>query len=69
MLGVDAVCRQAAMAGLGKGFAGAPDYRHGRTVGCNDLGTSVRPAGMAAAGVRRPVPAGSTVRIGDVSDP
>ncbi|MGW4786792.1 NAD-dependent epimerase/dehydratase family protein, partial [Streptomyces sp. NPDC004230] len=54
--GVDAVCHQAAMVGLGKDFADAPAY-----VGCNDLGTAVLLAGMAEAGVRRLVLASSMV--------
>ncbi|MCC9710905.1 NAD-dependent epimerase/dehydratase family protein [Streptomyces sp. MNU76] len=54
--GVDAVCHQAAMVGLGKDFADAPDY-----VGCNDLGTAVLLAGMAEARVRRLVLASSMV--------
>ncbi|MCE7552184.1 NAD-dependent epimerase/dehydratase family protein [Streptomyces thermodiastaticus] len=58
--GVDAVCHQAAMVGLGKDFADAPDY-----VGCNDLGTAVLLAGMAEAGVRRLVLAGSMVVYGE----
>jgi dTDP-L-rhamnose 4-epimerase len=58
--GVDAVCHQAAMVGLGKDFADAPDY-----VGCNDLGTAVLLAGMARAGVRRLVLAGSMVVYGE----
>jgi dTDP-L-rhamnose 4-epimerase len=58
--GVDAVCHQAAMVGLGKDFADAPDY-----VGCNDLGTAVLLAGMAAAGVRRLVLASSMVVYGE----
>ncbi|MFF3937318.1 NAD-dependent epimerase/dehydratase family protein [Streptomyces phaeofaciens] len=58
--GVDAVCHQAAMVGLGKDFADAPDY-----VGCNDLGTAVLLAGMADAGVRRLVLAGSMVVYGE----
>ncbi|MFD3454820.1 NAD-dependent epimerase/dehydratase family protein [Streptomyces sp. NPDC058691] len=57
---VDAVCHQAAMVGLGKDFADAPDY-----VGCNDLGTAVLLAGMARAGVRRLVLAGSMVVYGE----
>src|SRR3954452_24128591 len=40
--GVDAVCHQAAMVGLGKDFADAPDY-----VACNDLGTATLLAAMA----------------------
>ncbi|MCB5183287.1 NAD-dependent epimerase/dehydratase family protein [Streptomyces antimicrobicus] len=58
--GVDAVCHQAAMVGLGKDFADAPAY-----VGCNDLGTAVLLAGMAEAGVRRLVQAGSMVVYGE----
>ncbi|WP_405722070.1 NAD-dependent epimerase/dehydratase family protein [Streptomyces sp. NBC_01537] len=58
--GVDAVCHQAAMVGLGKDFADAPDY-----VACNDLGTAVLLAGMARAGVRRLVLAGSMVVYGE----
>lgn len=58
--GVDAVCHQAAMVGLGKDFADAPAY-----VGCNDLGTAVLLAGMAAAGVRRLVLASSMVVYGE----
>ncbi|MFJ5176253.1 NAD-dependent epimerase/dehydratase family protein [Streptomyces griseoviridis] len=58
--GVDAVCHQAAMVGLGKDFADAPEY-----VGCNDLGTAVLLARMADAGVRRLVLAGSMVVYGE----
>ncbi|WP_424216123.1 NAD-dependent epimerase/dehydratase family protein (plasmid) [Streptomyces sp. BI20] len=58
--GVDAVCHQAAMVGLGNGFADAPEY-----VGCNDLGTAVLLAGMAEAGVGRLVLAGSMVVYGE----
>jgi dTDP-L-rhamnose 4-epimerase len=57
---VDAVCHQAAMVGLGKDFADAPDY-----VGCNDLGTAVLLAAMAAAGVGDLVLAGSMVVYGE----
>lgn len=46
--GVDAVCHQAAMVGLGSNLADAPDY-----AGCNDLGTAVVLAAMAQAGVSR----------------
>ncbi|MEU1215631.1 NAD-dependent epimerase/dehydratase family protein [Streptomyces sp. NPDC005790] len=60
LAGVDAVCHQAAMVGLGKDFADAPEY-----VGCNDLGTAVLLAGMAAAGVRDLVVAGSMVVYGE----
>ncbi|WP_405941252.1 NAD-dependent epimerase/dehydratase family protein [Streptomyces sp. NBC_00207] len=58
--GVDAVCHQAAMVGLGKDFADAPEY-----VGCNDLGTAVLLAEMAAASVRELVLAGSMVVYGE----
>ncbi|GGY84220.1 NAD-dependent epimerase/dehydratase family protein [Streptomyces omiyaensis] len=58
--GVQAVCHQAAMVGLGKDFADAPDY-----VGCNDLGTAVLLAAMAETGVRRLVLAGSMVVYGE----
>ncbi|MFD5325203.1 NAD-dependent epimerase/dehydratase family protein [Streptomyces sp. NPDC127092] len=60
LAGVDAVCHQAAMVGLGKDFADAPDY-----VGCNDLGTAVLLSQMAEAGVRRLVLAGSMVVYGE----
>ncbi|MFJ4901528.1 NAD-dependent epimerase/dehydratase family protein [Streptomyces sp. NPDC088727] len=58
--GIDAVCHQAAMVGLGKDFADAPLY-----VGCNDLGTAVLLAAAAAAGVRNLVLAGSMVVYGE----
>ncbi|HEY3479186.1 MAG TPA: NAD-dependent epimerase/dehydratase family protein, partial [Streptomyces sp.] len=58
--GADAVCHQAAMVGLGKDFADAPDY-----VGCNDLGTAVLLAAMADAGTRSLVLAGSMVVYGE----
>ncbi|MFI9063352.1 NAD-dependent epimerase/dehydratase family protein [Streptomyces sp. NPDC053429] len=58
--GVDAVCHQAAMVGLGKDFADAPAY-----VGANDLGTAVLLAAMAERGVRRLVLAGSMVVYGE----
>ncbi|MGP2440435.1 NAD-dependent epimerase/dehydratase family protein [Streptomyces sp. JW3] len=58
--GVDAVCHQAAMVGLGTGFADAPDY-----VSHNDLGTAVLLTAMAGAGVRRLVLAGSMVVYGE----
>ncbi|WP_338674706.1 NAD-dependent epimerase/dehydratase family protein [Streptomyces sp. SCSIO 30461] len=57
---VDAVCHQAAMVGLGKDFAEAPDY-----VACNDLGTAVLLAAMAEAGVRDLVLASSMVVYGE----
>ncbi|MFE3033960.1 NAD-dependent epimerase/dehydratase family protein [Streptomyces canus] len=58
--GVDAVCHQAAMVGLGVDFADAPAY-----VSHNDLGTAVLLAAMAEAGVRRLVLAGSMVVYGE----
>ncbi|MFE9727925.1 NAD-dependent epimerase/dehydratase family protein [Streptomyces sp. NPDC005794] len=58
--GVDAVCHQAAMVGLGKDFADAPAY-----VSCNDLGTAVLLATMADAGLRNLVLAGSMVVYGE----
>jgi dTDP-L-rhamnose 4-epimerase len=58
--GVDAVCHQAAMVGLGSDFDDAPDY-----VGCNDLGTAVLLAAMARRGVRDIVLAGSMVVYGE----
>ncbi|MGW2032746.1 NAD-dependent epimerase/dehydratase family protein [Streptomyces argyrophylli] len=58
--GVDAVCHQAAMVGLGTGFADAAEY-----VSRNDLGTAVLLAAMADAGVRRLVLAGSMVVYGE----
>ncbi|MFI5768824.1 NAD-dependent epimerase/dehydratase family protein [Streptomyces sp. NPDC051658] len=60
LTGVDAVCHQAAMVGLGRDFADAPEY-----VGCNDLGTAVLLAAMAGAGVRDLVLAGSMVIYGE----
>jgi dTDP-L-rhamnose 4-epimerase len=62
LAGVDAVCHQAAMVGLGKGFADAVEY-----VSRNDLGTAVLLAAMADAGVRRLVLAGSMVVYGEGS--
>ncbi|MER5945212.1 NAD-dependent epimerase/dehydratase family protein [Streptomyces sp. NPDC001904] len=58
--GVDAVCHQAAMVGLGTGFADAADY-----VSRNDLGTAVLLTAMAEGGVRRLVLAGSMVVYGE----
>ncbi|WP_240137179.1 NAD-dependent epimerase/dehydratase family protein [Streptomyces sp. MUM 178J] len=58
--GVDAVCHQAAMVGLGRDFADAPAY-----VGCNDLGTAVLLAAMAETGVAELVLAGSMVIYGE----
>ena len=58
--GVDAVCHQAAMVGLGTGFGDAPAY-----VSCNDFGTAVLLTAMADAGVRELVLAGSMVVYGE----
>ncbi|MFJ1704757.1 NAD-dependent epimerase/dehydratase family protein [Kitasatospora sp. NPDC088346] len=58
--GVDAVCHQAAMVGLGLDLDDAPGY-----VGCNDLGTAVLLSAMARAGVRNLVLAGSMVVYGE----
>ncbi|MFI7246233.1 NAD-dependent epimerase/dehydratase family protein [Streptomyces qinglanensis] len=58
--GVDAVCHQAAMVGLGKDFSDAPEY-----VSCNDLGTAVLLTAMERAGVRALVLAGSMVVYGE----
>ncbi|WP_416978228.1 NAD-dependent epimerase/dehydratase family protein [Streptomyces sp. T028] len=60
LVGVDAVCHQAAMVGLGDGVADAAEY-----VSRNDLGTAVLLAGMAESGVRRLVLAGSMVVYGE----
>ncbi|MCM3300067.1 NAD-dependent epimerase/dehydratase family protein [Streptomyces pseudogriseolus] len=60
LVGVDAVCHQAAMVGLGTGFADAPEY-----VSRNDLGTAVLLTAMAEAGVGRMVLAGSMVVYGE----
>ncbi|NJQ06683.1 NAD-dependent epimerase/dehydratase family protein [Streptomyces lonarensis] len=60
LVGVDAVCHQAAMVGLSTRFADAPAY-----VSHNDLGTAVLLAEMAEAGVRRLVLAGSMVVYGE----
>ncbi|WP_239118342.1 NAD-dependent epimerase/dehydratase family protein [Paractinoplanes ferrugineus] len=58
--GVDVVVHQAAMVGLGADIADLPEY-----VSCNDLGTAVLLAGMAAAGIRRLVLASSMVVYGE----
>ena len=58
--GVDVVCHQAAMVGLGKDIADLPDY-----VGHNDLGTAMLLAAMASAGVRNLVLASSMVVYGE----
>ncbi|WP_412542896.1 NAD-dependent epimerase/dehydratase family protein [Longispora sp. K20-0274] len=58
--GVDAVVHQAALVGLGLDLSDLPEY-----VGCNDLGTAVLLAEMAAAGVRDLVLASSMVVYGE----
>jgi dTDP-L-rhamnose 4-epimerase len=60
LAGVDAVCHQAAMVGLGVDLADLPSY-----AGINDLGTAVVLAEMAAAGVGRLVLASSMVVYGE----
>ncbi|MFE5814692.1 NAD-dependent epimerase/dehydratase family protein [Streptomyces sp. NPDC056479] len=60
LTGVDAVCHQAAMVGLGAGFSDAAEY-----VSRNDLGTAVLLTAMAESGVRRLVLAGSMVVYGE----
>ncbi|MFI6151371.1 NAD-dependent epimerase/dehydratase family protein [Kitasatospora sp. NPDC051170] len=60
LAGVDAVCHQAAMVGLGLDLDDAPAY-----AGCNDLGTAVLLAEMARSGVRKLVLAGSMVVYGE----
>jgi dTDP-L-rhamnose 4-epimerase len=58
--GVDAVVHQAAMVGMGVDLDDLPEY-----VGCNDLGTAVLLAAMAATGVTRLVLASSMVVYGE----
>ncbi|MFD4576951.1 NAD-dependent epimerase/dehydratase family protein [Streptomyces sp. NPDC058417] len=58
--GVDAVCHQAAMVGLGNGVDDAAEY-----VSRNDLGTAVLLSAMARAGAGRLVLAGSMVVYGE----
>jgi dTDP-L-rhamnose 4-epimerase len=58
--GVDLVCHQAAMVGLGVDFSDAPGY-----VGCNDFGTAVLLAEMARARIRGLVLASSMVVYGE----
>ncbi|GAB3113710.1 NAD-dependent epimerase/dehydratase family protein [Streptomyces calidiresistens] len=60
LVGVEAVCHQAAMVGLGNGFSDAVEY-----VSRNDLGTAVLLAAMARSGIRRLVLAGSMVVYGE----
>jgi dTDP-L-rhamnose 4-epimerase len=58
--GVDAVCHQAAMVGLGVDVQDMPDY-----AGINDLGTAVLLAAMARTGIGRLVLASSMVVYGE----
>lgn len=60
LAGVDAVCHQAAMVGLGVDLDDAPLY-----AGCNDLGTAVLLAAMGRAGTGRLVLASSMVVYGE----
>jgi len=62
LVGVDAVCHQAAKVGLGVDFQDAPDY-----VSSNELGTAVVLAAMDRAGVDRLVVASSMVVYGEGS--
>src|SRR5690349_21151417 len=61
--GVDVVVHQAALVGLGADSAIAADLPE--YVGCNDLGTAVLLAEMAARGIRRLVLASSMVVYGE----
>ena len=58
--GVDAVCHQAAMVGLGVDVQDLPEY-----VSINEFGTAVLLAGMARAGIGRLVLASSMVVYGE----
>ncbi|MBA3523765.1 MAG: NAD-dependent epimerase/dehydratase family protein [Geodermatophilaceae bacterium] len=60
LAGVDAVCHQAAMVGLGLDTQDMPAY-----AGINDLGTAVLLAGMDRAGIGRLVLASSMVIYGE----
>lgn len=60
LIGVDAVCHQAAKVGLGVGIHDAPDY-----VSSNSLGTAVLLAAMAEKGIERLVLASSMVVYGE----
>jgi dTDP-L-rhamnose 4-epimerase len=60
LAGVDAVCHQAAMVGLGVELADAPAY-----AACNDLGTAVLLAEMGRAGVSALALASSMVVYGE----
>lgn len=62
LVGVDAVCHQAAKVGLGVDFQDAPDY-----VSSNELGTAVVLAAMDRAGIDRLVVASSMVVYGEGS--
>jgi len=62
LVGVDAVCHQAAKVGLGVDFQDAPDY-----VDSNEHGTAVLLAAMDRAGVGRLVVASSMVVYGEGS--
>ncbi len=62
LTGVDAVCHQAAMVGMGVDLSDLPTY-----AGSNDLGTAVLLAEMARAGVHRLVLASSMVVYGEGS--
>ncbi len=56
--GVDAVCHQAAMVGLGLDFTESPDY-----VSANDLGTARLLAALAASGFRGPLVLASSMVV------
>jgi len=58
--GVNVVCHQAAMVGMGVSMADAPEY-----ASCNDFGTAVLLAEMAAAGIGKLVLASSMVVYGE----
>jgi dTDP-L-rhamnose 4-epimerase len=60
LAGVDAVCHQAAMVGLGVNLDDLPDY-----TSVNDVGTATLLTGMARTGVDRLVLAGSMVVYGE----
>lgn len=60
LVGVDAVCHQAAKVGLGVGIHDAPDY-----VSSNSLGTAALLVAMADAGIERLVLASSMVVYGE----
>ena len=58
--GVDAVCHQAAMVGMGVDLTDAPEY-----ASCNDLGTAVLLAEMTKARIHRLILASSMVVYGE----